>query len=369
MTYDAFCSKIQRYDENEFQQFCNRFQKIMNRKFRATKAIGPLGDLSNDGIISSTSRLAVYGVHQDTMDKDGKIASKMKADFTKMLRTHPMVSCMVFMTRTEKGMGPKTQKMKQEIESKSFQKQIYEDLYEESKHSLSAQTIEYISRTEIEYVDCLDCFEKLRDISKVTTWEYLLDNKLTLSPVLELPNKQLDDPAFIAEWLQSAVIRYDNYEAPISMKYEELQKLEQSLLDKIKRDLRKYNVDNIVDIPYEKWDIIGILTPYSQSSISYSAAFEVPTAIWKDRDDVITLTLTPDILLYIVNRMNFYILSANDPSVSFTDLFLKIYRLVEVNRLIVERPEEDEWSIKSEVAKKIEKWRTIMAEWVVQYSN
>ncbi|MBK0295961.1 hypothetical protein IAE22_26945 [Bacillus sp. S34] len=369
MTYDAFCSKIQRYDENEFQQFCNRFQKIMNRKFRATRAIGPLGDLSNDGIISRTSRLAVYGVHYDTMDKDGKIASKMKTDFTKMLRTYPSVNRMVFMTRTEKGMGPKTQKVKQEIESKSFQKQIYEDLNKERKQPLSTQIIEYISRTEIQYVDCLDCFERLREISKVTTWEYLLDNKLTLSPVLELPNKQLDDPAFIAEWLQSAVIRYDNYEAPISMKYEELQKLKQSLLDKIKRDLRKYNVDNVIDIPYKKWDIIGILTPHSQSSISYSAAFEVPTAFWKDRDDVITLTLTPDILLYIVDRMSFYILFENDLSVSFTDLFLRIYRLVEIKRLTVERPEQEEWSIKSEVTEKTKKWRTIMTEWVVQYSD
>ncbi|MCK6075396.1 hypothetical protein [Paenibacillus silvae] len=326
MIYKDFYKKVIDFNKDDFAEFCHRYQKIFYRFFRATKATS-LGDLGNDGIISPGKRLACYGFFIDTVDKDGGVATKLKEDFNSMMKSHYRTRCMVFMTKTE-GIGPKTQKMLEKLRSRKYQlehiKENFPDNYEER--------IKNYRIARIEYVDIKDMFDRLRDIKKGETWEYLLNHVLWVEPPMTLPDKQLDDPAFIAEWLSVAVKRFDNPEAPVFLKHEELEKLQQSLKDKMQRDLRKYKVKSYMDIPYEPWTILGFPASGSSAHIGFSPSFDVPEGFWEDNDEALKMELTPPMLLEIVELMmrlfegTRKLLVNTDPL--FTDLFLQAYSII-----------------------------------------
>lgn len=371
LDYEDFCRRVYWFNEDEYQNFCSRFQKVMNRRFQATKAIGPKGDLSNDGIIDNTKRLAVYAIHHDTMNKDNAIALKMKADFNKMMKCHPFTSTMVFMTRTTAGMGPKVQQMKEYLENESYLKNLYQEYVREQNKEDQVLPFSVFAFKKIEYVDCFDVFNHLVDINKVTTWEYLLHNKITLPSISELPNRQLDDPAFMSEWLQAAIIRFDNIEAPVPMKLFEINKLRDSLLEKINRDLKKYKVKKIYEIPYVPWRILAIQTPNSEYSHTVAPSFEVPDA-WGS-EDVLVIELTPDILLWIVCLITKLLNKTSDYEEKlFIDLFLSAYKMVLSKKIKSENTEIEEENLTKmyqEVNKRIHQWKRVFTEWIVNQSN
>ncbi|MDF9841779.1 MULTISPECIES: hypothetical protein [unclassified Paenibacillus] len=330
VTYEDFYKKVMEFNKDDFAEFCHRYQKIFYRFFRATKAIGPLGDLSNDGIITPDKRLACYGFFIDTVDKDGGVANKLKDDFDNMMKRHSGTRCMVFMTKTD-GIGPKTQRMLEKLTSRKYQemqiKERFPDDYE--------KRIKNYRTKRIEYVDIKDMFDRLRDIKRGETWQYLLNHDLWVEPPMALPDKQLDDPAFMAEWLSVAVKRFDNPEAPVFLKHEELKKLKDCLKDKMERDLRKYEVDSYEKVPYVSWLLLGISTPISEASIGFSPSFEVPKAFWEGDAEVLHMELTPIMLLDIVEKM-MYLLKRSRSSTLFvntdplfTDLFLQAHSIVE----------------------------------------
>ncbi|ASF40965.1 hypothetical protein CEH05_18105 [Halobacillus halophilus] len=372
LNYEDFCRKISWFNEEEFQNFCSRFQKVMNRRFKATKAIGPEGDLANDGIIDNTKRLAVYAIHHDTMNKDHAIALKMKSDFNKMMKTNPLTSTMVFMTRTTEGMGPKVQKMKEYLESENYFKHLYLEYEKELKEKGKINNIPFSAfpSKKIEYVDCFDLFNCMVDINNVITWEYLLDNQITLPTISELPNRQLDDSAFMSEWLQAAIIRFDNIEAPMPMKVQEIKVLRDNLLEKINRDLRKYKVKNISEIPYEPWSILAILTPNSEHSHTFSPSFEVPDA-W-GTEDVSEINLTPGILLSIVDVIMFCVKTFKKEEELFIDLFFIAYRIIYSRKIKSENPKIDEHNliqIYQEFVLRTYQWKKLFTEWLANQTS
>lgn len=283
ISYKEFYERVMDLNSDDFEQFCHRYQKIFHRMYRATKARP--GDLGNDGIISKGKRVACYGFFRDTIEKDGGVASKLKEDFDSMMTKHAMTRTMVFMTKTE-GIGPKTQRMKEKLENRDYQQKLYAKILPEFKPA----------KKYIQYVDIKDMFERLRDIKKGETWEYLLNHKLWVEKPALFPRNDLDDPAFMSEWLSTAVWRFDNPEAPIFLKHEELVQFQKSLTDKMDRDLRKYEVNSYDNIPYETWILIG--TP-----MGFAPSFDVPKGFYNDDDDILKMELTPMILLKIVNHM------------------------------------------------------------------
>ncbi|WP_336788472.1 hypothetical protein [Paenibacillus sp. MMO-177] len=98
-------------------------------------------------------------------------------------------------------------------------------------------------------------------------------------------------------------------------------------MDKIKRDLRKYEVESFKDVPYEPWLLLGFVTPNSETSIAFSPSFEVPKLLWESDTEVLQMELTPLLLLNIVERIikiftrPYKITENTDPL--FTDLFLQ----------------------------------------------
>ncbi|MFC7394271.1 hypothetical protein [Scopulibacillus cellulosilyticus] len=160
ITYEDFCDKVSKFTGHDFQDFCNRYQSIFYRKFRATKARGRLGDYACDGIIIPNERLlACYGFYNDTKEIGKAIAKKMKDDFVNMLEEHPNIECMIFMTKTS-GMEKTVIKKIEELESKEFQLNNIKRF-----KNFKSDPDRFIVK-KIEYVDCQVMFNRLRDIKK-----------------------------------------------------------------------------------------------------------------------------------------------------------------------------------------------------------
>lgn len=255
MTFKDLSVRIDQYSKDDFQKFCQRYQKVMNVKFRPTKALGSLGDLSTDGIISKHKRLAVFGPENNIDYNDGDNADKMEKDFKGLMTKHDDLKTMVYMTKTTEGMGPKTQLKKNYLESDEYQKQFNR------------------SGVTIEYVDKFDIFHRLKDIENGETIDYIFNDVIQYKRMPVTLSKYLDDPAFISECLIEASRRFDNQEAPEEMKIRELLVLIQVINDKIDRDIRKYNVSNETDIPYSDWDILKI------GEDQYDPLFDVPRGL------------------------------------------------------------------------------------------
>ncbi|NHM29915.1 hypothetical protein [Neobacillus terrae] len=213
----------------------------------------------------------------------------------------------------------------------------------------------------------MDLYERLVDIRKISTWEYLLENKITLPTIAELPDKQLDDPSYMAEWLMAAVIRFDNTEAPIPMKIQEIDKLIDNILDKMERDKRKYKIKEISLIPYSPWKIFAIPTPNSEESHAFSAEFEIKVPF--AQNDVIELELTPDILLIIINLIRQHISKYFSEYELFMDLFLQYYTSINLAKTKVEKPEIYDEQFRKDQIDNLKKWKLVLREWVVEQSE
>ncbi|MFC7394270.1 hypothetical protein [Scopulibacillus cellulosilyticus] len=157
-----------------------------------------------------------------------------------------------------------------------------------------------------------------------------MNEKICFVPPIQFPDKQLDEPAFIAEWLRCAVKRYDNYEAWAPMKFEEIKKLRQCAEAKLERDKRKYQslgytVKDYKDIPYVPYKIIGIPVQESDIQTFFSPFFEIPTGLIDDSQEFY-FELTPYDLLEIIKsiELKFKLMPVKIDTL-FVDLFLEGY--------------------------------------------
>ncbi|SEB27559.1 hypothetical protein [Paenibacillus sp. 276b] len=313
--YRTFKEHILNYNEDEFQDFCHRYERLFYVQYRATLA-SP-GDLANDGIMTTDIRGAYYALHRDTEGKGNSVATKMQKDFENMVKQHPQVKCMIFMTRTE-GLYPHVQKRLEKLRSEEYQNTLMQSLFPQG--DMKQQPL-----IGIEYLGMDDMFWRLSPFKKEETWQYLLHHRFWVEPPIELPEKIWDDPAFMAQWLSAGVRRFDNIEMPALLsKREALFPLKKCLDDKMDRDKRKFGVKEYKDIPYQSWELV------QSSPEHFDAIFELPLGYLTDDNDVSTLMLTPLILrntiIIMMNLLEQLCTSKNQlEPLLFADLFVYAY--------------------------------------------
>lgn len=314
-SYKDYSKQFDEFEKNDFQDFCSRYQKVMCRKFRVTQAIGGRGDGACDGILYPSSVfLACYGPEKFTTKKvlDDKVSSKLIEDFNSMflkkIKSNTLISKMVFMTKSE-GQGLKTQEVLTKIRGIEYQNELI-------KNNKLAFTLEI--PVEVDYVDKIDIFERLREIDNPRTFEYIFNNKLFIQTkedkkMIRQHMNLFDESAFISEFLNMCILHFDNPEAPYPMKLDELEEFLKIIELKIKRDMRKFNVESEDKVPY-------IPLEYSITDGSISAVFDIPLAL---RQEFPPFFLTPYELKCIMQEIYNYI--SGDSNFRESDLFIDLF--------------------------------------------
>lgn len=336
--YKAFEEYLLSYNHAEFQDFCNRYQRLFYTNYRAT--IARPGDLANDGIMTPYIRGAYYALERDTANKGSSVATKIEKDFRNMVQKHPQLECMIFMTRT-KGLYPQVQTKLDKLRSEEYQQDLLKSLFPD-------QEMKQKSLIKIKYLGMEDMFDELRPFKKEETWEYLLNHCFWIEPAIELPKKFFDDPSFMAQWISSGVKLFDNVETPhLLIKREALVPLENCLYEKMKRDKRKFGVKKYEDIPYQPWEILQT-TPQH-----FDPIFDVPVHYIADDDTILRVTLTPLILSIILKIMiiifeDYCTYKNQQQPLLFTDLLVRALFIQKENKGSFTLDEQEEMELWSE---------------------
>ncbi|WNF21326.1 hypothetical protein [Mesobacillus jeotgali] len=310
LSYPDFCIKVNQFSGDLFQEFCYRFFHLTNTVITATKSVGVNGDKRTDGMLGTGAYLACFGPekYSNYDDIDVKIKTKMKEDFNNLFLEHEDLTRMVFITKTDRGMGPKTIEMKKELESERYQKQLYRE-----KNWIHEREI-----VKIRYMDKINMFYYLlRFVKEEKDLEYLFDNRISFEKAPVKLTHLLDDPAFIRECLYETSRRFNKKNIHHGIIQREIFEIEQLIQTKIDRDKRKYNVNNAEDIPYEEWGIVQ-----AEGMEDFDVDFDIPPGYQYLSNKYY---LTPLVLLELLKRIRIQLITSKAQIPPFSEVFSNTY--------------------------------------------